>query len=487
MPDADHLIPDPLAAVPPGFDVDFWSLRLVEETSETYAVRKNVPQPLAVTSDRGVMATVYAHGGYGYAATCDVSPAGVRAALERAAQWARSTARHKLLDTATLPRPAARGTFASPGTGAGSGAGERPPADWFDFLMRESAAAAMDPRIVDWDVSIEWRHAVHRLVTSAGGDVMQTYRFVFPGCAVTAHAGGDTQTRTLNGYRGICQQGGEEVLERFGFAGCGKRIAEEALELVLAPNCPSGTMDVLLMPDQMILQLHESIGHPLELDRILGDERNFAGTSFVTSDMFGTYRYGSPLLDVTFDPTRPEQLASYGWDDDGAPAEKVYLIRAGLLERPLGGTISQARAGLAGTANARADNWNRPPIDRMANLNIEPGDASLDAMIGDIDDGVLMATNRSWSIDDSRNKFQFGCERGQRIRAGKLGGVVKNPNYRGISANFWRNLVRVGDASTLQVLGTPYCGKGEPSQIIRVGHASPACVFSAVDVFGGAA
>jgi len=353
------------------------------------------------------------------------------------------------------------------------------------MLGREAREAAIDPRIVDWEVSCDVRTATHRLVTSEGGDVVQRYRFMYPSAIVTAHADGDTQQRSLNGYRGICQQGGMEVLDRFGFTGGARRIAEEALELVTAPNCPAGRMDVLLAPDQMILQIHESIGHPLELDRILGDERNFAGTSFVTPDMFGTYRYGSDLLNITFDPTRPEELASYAYDDDGTRAEKVHLIRNGILERPLGGAISQARAGLPGVANSRADNWNRPPIDRMANLNLEPGAASFDELVAGVEHGVLMETNRSWSIDDSRNKFQFGCERGRLIENGKLGAVVKNPNYRGISASFWRSLAMVGDASTLKVLGTPYCGKGEPSQVIRVGHASPACVFRDVDVFGG--
>ena len=306
-----------------------------------------------------------------------------------------------------------------------------------------------------------------------------------PSLSVTAHSNGDTQMRTLNGYRGLAQQGGEAMLERFGFVGSGARVADEALQLLAAPNCPRGVMDTLLLADQMVLQIHESIGHPLELDRILGDERNFAGTSFVSLDMFGSYRYGSDLLNVTFDPTRPEELASYAFDDDGTRAERAYLIRNGILERPLGGAISQTRAGVAGVANARADGWNRPPIDRMANLNIEPGDSTLEEMIAGIEHGVLMSTNSSWSIDDSRNKFQFGCEWGQLIERGKLTTVVKNPNYRGISANFWRSLKRVGDESTLEVLGTPYCGKGEPSQLIRVGHASPACVFAAVDVFGG--
>jgi len=468
----------------PRLDVtaDFWSLRFVRETSESFAVRKNVPLPYSVSSDVGVMATVYAGGGYGYAATADLSAAGLRTALERAAEWARATAARALHDARAFPRPSPRGNYASPGIDAALPT----PREWFELLGEQSRAAAIDARIVDLEVSCDVRTATHRLVTSEGGDVVQRYRFMYPSAIVTAHADGDTQQRSLNGYRGICQQCGMEVLDRFGFVGGARRIAEEVLELVTAPNCPAGRMDVLLAPDQMILQIHESIGHPLELDRILGDERNFAGTSFVTPDMFGTYRYGSDLLNITFDPTRPEELASYAYDDDGTRAEKVHLIRNGILERPLGGAISQARAGLPGVANSRADNWNRPPIDRMANLNLEPGTASFDELVAGIGHGVLMETNRSWSIDDSRNKFQFGCERGRLIENGKLGAVVKNPNYRGISASFWRSLAMVGDAGTLKVLGTPYCGKGEPSQVIRVGHASPACVFRDVDVFGGA-
>jgi predicted Zn-dependent protease len=479
MPDADRIaLPD---VSPRSLDADFWSLRIVEEATEACTVRKDVALPLAACTDRGAMATVYAAGGCGYAATGDTSAAGLRAALEQAAAWARATARHALFDSRTLPRPASRGEYRSPAL-------ERSlpsPRERYELLLRESRAAAFDSRIVDWEVSLDVTTSVQRLVTSEGGDVVQRLRFVLPSMSASAHADGDTQTRTLNGYRGICQQGGAEVLARFGFDGAMRRVAEEALELLAAPNCPSGKRDVLLLPDQMILQIHESIGHPLELDRILGDERNFAGTSFVTPVMFGTYRYGSPLLNVTFDPTIGEELGSYGWDDDGAKAEKVYLIRAGILERPLGGAISQARAGLPGTSNSRADGWNRPPIDRMANINVEPGDATLADMIAGIERGVLLETNSSFSIDDSRNKFQFGCERGRLIEDGRLGAVVKNPNYRGISAGFWRSLAHVGNADTMQVLGTPYCGKGEPSQTIRVGHASPACVFTDVDVFGG--
>jgi predicted Zn-dependent protease len=476
----DFLSFDARASVPP-IDADFWSLRFVEEACESFAVRKNVPQPWSLATDRGVMASVYAGGGYGYAATADTSPRGVRDVIERAAAWARATAKHALIDSRSLPRPAPRGNYASPSLAAPLPSRQ----EWFDLLQRESLEAGLDPRIVDWEALVDVRHATHRLITSEGGDVTQRYRFLYPSISVTAHAEGVTQQRSLNGQRGICQQGATEILSRFHFTGSGRRIAEEAVEMLAAPNCPSGRMDVLLAPDQMVLQIHESIGHPLELDRILGDERNFAGTSFVTPDMFGSYRYGSERLNITFDPTRPEELASYAFDDEGTRAEQIFLIRDGILERPLGGAISQSRAGLAGVANARADSWNRPPIDRMANLNLEPGDASFDDLVASIEHGVLLETNSSWSIDDSRNKFQFGCERGRFIEHVKLGRVVKNPYYRGISAQFWRSLAHVGNADTVQVLGTPFCGKGEPSQTIRVGHASPACVFTNVDVFGG--
>ena len=480
MPDQSLL---DVAAAADGLDADFWSLRFVEETCESFSVQRNVQQPWAVSTDRGVMASVYAGGGYGYAATADMSPQGLRNALQRAQAWALGTARLALIDSRTLPRPAPRGRYVSPSF-------DRPlpsHSDWYEMLQRESLQAACDPRIVDWEALVDVLKATHRLITSEGGDVVQWHRYLYPSISVTAHADGVTQQRSLNGQRGMCQQGGVEILDRVGFAGSGRRVAEEALELLLAPNCPSGRMDVLLAPDQMVLQIHESIGHPLELDRILGDERNFAGTSFVTPDMFGTYRYGSEHLNITFDPTRPEELATYAFDDDGTAAERTFLIRDGILERPLGGAISQSRAGLPGVANARAASWNRPPIDRMANLNLEPGDATFDALVAGIERGVLLETNASWSIDDSRNKFQFGCERGRVIESGRLGHVVKNPNYRGISAEFWRSLARVGNAETVRVLGTPYCGKGEPSQTIRVGHTSPACVFTNVDVFGGEA
>lgn len=201
--------------------------------------------------------------------------------------------------------------------------------------------------------------------------------------------------------------------------------------------------------------------------------------------MFGNYKYGSDLLNITFDPTLENQLASYHFDDDGQKAERTFIIKDGVLLRGLGGTTSQHRSQIPGVANVRACSWNRPPIDRMANLNLEPGNSSIQDMIRSTEKGVYMKTNCSWSIDDARNKFQFGCEWGQLIENGELTRVVRNPNYRGISSSFWRSLAMVGNKDSFEVMGTPYCGKGEPNQAIGVGHASPACLFKNIEIFGG--
>ena len=459
---------------------EFFSLRYVRESGQYLSVRKNVAEPPSFSHDQGAMLTVRLRGIEAYAATNDLSQAGLQAALDRAETQAQLIAGHALLNLSQEPVCHERADFFSPDLDQAFPS----LSECFALLGAESAAVPKDERLVSWVVSLGLNHVEQIYLNSAGAELRRAQRFVYPGMGVTAYDGNDSQSRSL-GRENFGQQGGADVISRCGLIGAAPQVADQALQLLLAPNAPVGKRDLLLMPDQMILQIHESIGHPLELDRILGDERNYAGTSFVKASDFGSLQYGSKLLNVTFDPTIPEELASYRFDDDGTPAYKEFLIREGLLLRPLGGALSQFRSGLEGVANSRACGWNRPPIDRMANLNIEPGDQSLEQMIGGIESGILMATNRSWSIDDARNKFQFGCEWGQLIEDGELKGVVKNPNYRGISDQFWRNLSAVGDASTFKVLGTPNCGKGEPNQVIRVGHASPACVFSQIDVFGG--
>jgi predicted Zn-dependent protease len=461
--------------------VSAWSLRLEDSGEASLVVRQDVLEPPRQRRRRGAMVTVVDAGGVGYGATSDLSAAGFAQALDQARAWARRSAALGLAVPPALPSARERGRYAT--------RVERPWAavpltDKVDLLRDASRRLGCHPVIVDWHASLTARRAERLLASSDGAAQAQTVETIASDLSATANRGTQTQRRSHGGWDGI-RQGGLEQLAATGFPGEAERVSAEAIELLDAPECPEGVLDLVLMPGQMALQIHESIGHPLELDRILGDERNFAGTSFVTREMLGHFRYGSALLNVTFDPTLPEEVASFAWDDEGTPATRAHLIQDGILVRALGGALSQARSGVPGVACARASGWNRPAIDRMANLNLEPGDRSLEDLVGSVEDGVLMDTNRSWSIDDTRDKFQFGCEYGRRIRHGLLAEVVRNPGYRGHSSAFWRSLAGVGDRSTFRVHGVASCGKGEPNQLLAVGHAAPACLFRCVEVFGG--
>lgn len=459
----------------------FSSLRFVNTQHEVLSVRQDILEPMETSQDQGAMVTVYKGGGIGYGATCDLSADGIEKAISNAVGWADISRKHPVIDFSHIEMPDPQGSYATQVT---TPWGAVSLSDKIDLLKQTCAVLKIADAIVDWQTYLWHVGTQNYYVTSNGGEVFQELSQIIPDISVTANKGAETQKRSLEGMMAYSRQGGFDVLEDIGFRDKAIQVAEEALELLAAENCPSGKMELVLSPSQMMLQIHESIGHPLEIDRILGDERNYAGTSFVKPEMFGSYRYGSEHLNIVFDP-RKNQMATYQFDDDGSEAEKQTLIDHGILKRGLGGKISQIRSGLSGVANSRAMNWNRPPIDRMANLNLEPGSATFDELISSVEKGVFMTSNKSWSIDDSRNKFQFGCEYGRLIEHGRLTKVVKNPNYRGISATFWRNLTGVGAQETFDMMGTPFCGKGEPNQVIAVGHASPACLFSNIDVFGG--
>ncbi|MEE2959429.1 MAG: TldD/PmbA family protein [Myxococcota bacterium] len=458
---------------------DAISLRYIREETESLSIREGKFESAPMHLNEGLMITVEHQGGVGYAATSNLSKFGIEKAITQAKTWALATAENSLGGLTEPVQRAPMGQYQTPIEKSWS---DLTFVNKLEYLQEASSQLSLDIKIVDWFAKITEIKTHQLFLTSHGGRVEQSFNFILPSLGVVANDGQKSQRRTFVDH---CQQGGLDVLEKMQFRTLGLGLAEEALELLAAPQCPSGKHDLLLMPDQMMLQIHESIGHPLELDRILGDERNYAGTSFVDLDMFGSYQYGSELLNISFDPHKNRELASYAFDDEGTKAEKILIIENGILKAPLGGKTSQRRANIAGTSTTRACSWNRPAIDRMANLNLEPGDSSFDEMIRKTEQGILMQTNSSWSIDDSRNKFQFGCEYGRLINNGELGQVVKTPGYRGISATFWRNLKAVGSASTARTLGTPNCGKGEPNQVIRVGHASPSCLFSNIDCFGG--
>ena len=462
-------------------NVDYCSFRFVNKYTNVLSVTRNVLEPIEIIEDEGLMVTVIHDGGYGYSATSDLTKEGILRATAVAKDWCIFT-KGKLTHQPVPPQE-----FIDNGkyfTHEKDTWAKESNIDKVDYLMEINKSLKSKPTISNWGASFRYNKIETLFTDTNGSKFRQNISYILPQLIACAEYKKQIQTRTYGGHA-HARQIGYNFLKDSNLINEATIIANDAIELSMAPNCPSENMDALIAPDQMILQIHESIGHPLELDRILGDERNYAGSSFVNLEMFGNYKYGSELLNISFNPEQDTELATYNYDDDGTAAEKKYLIQNGLLKRPIGSFYSAQRTNQDYVACSRATSWNRPPIDRMGNINMEPGDSSLSDMIASVDNGILLETNNSWSIDDYRNKFQFGCEKGTLIKDGKLNGVVKNPNYRGITKEFWHNLSMVGDKSSFSILGTANCGKGEPNQTIFVGHATPSCLFRNIDVFGG--
>lgn len=462
---------------------DWVGLREVWERSTTRYCRDGKPAANSAVESKGVMVEVLKDGFIAYAATADISKRGLQAATDQALALAEKAAKYKIFEFSAEHRPPSEGKYASP---RNAGIEAHNAKDLNEFLIGACNKLKVSDKINRTVAMVYFVESKHRFVSTNGADIEQDFSLISSGFEATAMEGSLVQTRSDGGLLANSLQGGIELINQEAINAKLATIGEQAIELLTAEECPTGTMDLVVMPDQMMLQIHESIGHPLEIDRILGDERNYAGSSFVKMQDFGQLQYGSKLMNVSFDPTVKDEYASYAFDDNGNPATKEYLIKDGKLLRGLGGLESQSRSGLKGVANARASLWNRPPIDRMANINLEAGDSTFDEIIASVENGVLMESNNSWSIDDYRRKFQFGCEYGKKIENGKVTKTIRNPNYRGITVPFWTNLKMLGKTETAGTYGTPYCGKGEPNQAIRVGHASPVCLFENIEVFGGA-
>jgi TldD protein len=267
------------------------------------------------------------------------------------------------------------------------------------------------------------------------------------------------------------------------FPGNAERVANEARALLTADPCPADTITtIILAGDQLALQVHESCGHPIELDRVFGSEAAYAGTSFLTLDKLGHLRYGSDLVNITADSVRPLGLGTFGWDDEGIPAQSSPIVKNGLFVGYLMSRETASRLGKVSNGCMRASSWNRIPLIRMTNVSLEPGTWALEDLIEDTDSGIYMETNRSWSIDDKRYNFQFGTEMGYEIKNGKLGRMLRNCTYTGITPDFWNSCDGVCNLKHWTMWGTPNCGKGQPSQIAHTGHGAAPARFGNIRV-----
>ena len=462
-------------------NVDYCSFRFVSKYTNIISATRSVIEPVIISEDDGLMVTVYNNNGYGYGATSNLTKEGISNAVDIALKWAKFSENKLTYNPDLSALKTQSGNYFTEDEENWSKISTK---DKADYLMNVNKSLKSQPTISNWGASIRYNKLETFFIDTNNSNIRQKISYLLPQMVVSAEYKKEIQTRTYGGHA-HARQVGYDFIDSINMIERARSLAEESVELSRASNCPDKVTNTVIAPDQMILQIHESIGHPLELDRILGDERNYAGSSFVTPDMFGNYKYGSDIVNVTFNPTLNTELATYNFDDDGTDATKEYLIKDGILMRPIGGLFSSQRTNLDHVACSRACNWNRPPIDRMGNINLEPGQDSFDEIISSVDEGILLETNNSWSIDDKRNKFQFGCEKGTLIKNGKLTSVVKNPSYRGVTESFWNNLSKVGNIETNNILGTSNCGKGEPNQTIFVGHSTPVCLFKNIDVFGG--
>jgi TldD protein len=454
--------------------------RVMDRRHESMVARNGEIEGLAQEASVGVGVRALIGSGWGFFSTADLTAEAARAAGEQAAAIARASASVPGADLDLTPVEVRQDSWANE-------VGEDPLAvplgEKADLLigatrtMRQSGADVANAAYDIWDTT-KW------LVSSEGHRIDQ--HIVECGARMDATANGETETqrRSYPGIRGQYGTRGWELVREIDLVGNAARIAEEARALLTAPECPSleGT-DLIIGSEQMALQIHESVGHAVELDRILGWEAAFAGTSWLDLAQLGSLRFGSDLMNVTADATLPGALGSFGYDDEGTPAHPVDIVRDGVWVGVLSGRDSAALAGLPESGGAiRGDGYNRLPMVRMTNVGLLPGTSSLDDMIAATDDGILVDTNRSWSIDDKRLNFQFGCEIGWEIKNGRRGRMIKNPTYTGIGPRFWQSLDMLGSEAEWTFWGTPNCGKGQPGQVGHTGHPAVPCRFRGVRV-----
>jgi TldD protein len=352
------------------------------------------------------------------------------------------------------------------------------------ILMDADAAMARVSGVAIREGSMSAGRERKTFASTAGARIEQEIVEAGGGIEATAVNDSEMQQRSYpNSFGGQVVTGGFEAVRALALADHAEEMAELAVALLDAPQCPSGEMDLVLDSTQVALQIHESCGHPTELDRVFGTEASFAGTSFLTTDKLGSLRYGSELVSIDADATAPGGLGTFGYDDEGVPAQNVPLVDRGLLAGYLTSRETAPRIGRRSMGSARAWSWSHIPLIRMTNINLRAGDAgSLEDLIADTRDGIFMSINKSWSIDDRRLNFQFGDQAGWLIKNGKRTQLVRNPTYTGITPQFWGSLDAICGPSEWTLWGLPNCGKGEPMQIGHVGHGAAPARFRNVNV-----
>ena len=460
--------------------IKYGDIRLIDLKRESITVKNGRIENIVRASDIGFGVRVLHQGCWGFAASNIVTRAEIERIARLAMEIAAASATAKRKDVTLDDSPAESGAYAT-----------KVVKDPFEWALEEKVAI-----LFDWDKSMRGVAGISNAVSTMdsfkeqqffgsteGAFIDQTITETGAGIEAVAIKDGEMQRRCYpNSFRGQFHTGGWELIEPYKIGENAERVASEAVMLLSAPELPHAKTTIIIEGAQLGLQVHESIGHPIELDRVLGSEAAYAGMSFVTLDKLNTLKYGSDIMHVTADATLPGGLGSFGFDDDGVRAQRVDIVKDGMFRNYLTNREYSPVVKMRSNGTNRADGWNRAPIIRMTNINLEPGEWELDALIADTDEGFWLETNKSWSIDDRRVNFQFGCELAREIKGGKLGQVYKNPNYTGITTEFWGGMDAVCNRNHWTIWGTPNCGKGQPGQTAHVAHGTAPARFRNVEV-----
>lgn len=455
-------------------------IRIVQQESQSISVKNGVVEALSRSEDQGFGVRVVVDGAWGFASSSYLEPSEVDRVLALVIQIAKASALVKTQDADLGPPVVHTATYLTP---VKVNPFEVSLEKQIELLLAadEAMRRAQGVRVARSNMAFLREHRT--FASSEGSFIEQETIESGAGLEATAVGKDDVQTRSYPNSFGRHQgTAGYELIEAMDLAGNAGRIGEEAVALLTAPQCPSRTTTIILGPTQLALQVHESCGHAVELDRVFGTEASYAGTSFLTTEKLGNFRYGSAIVNITADATIPGGLGTFGYDDEGVPAQRTPIVRDGILVGYLTSRETAAMLGQQSNGAMRADGWNRIPIIRMTNVNLEPGKWDFNDLIADTDDGIYMEMNKSWSIDDKRLNFQFGTEIAYQIRKGKLGQMYKNATYTGITPQFWASCDAICNEKHWNVWGTPNCGKGQPTQIARVGHGTAPARFRNVRV-----
>ncbi len=460
--------------------VDYADARYVSTETESIDVKDAHVDSMVHDINQGIGIRVVADGAWGFAATSILTSGSLRKTANRALQVAKASAMTKKENIRLAETEIHKGTYA---TEYEIDPFSVKPKQKIDLLIKVNKALKRKKAIHLAESMMRFSKMKKVFVSTEGAEIEQDFVESGGGYVATAVDGSEVQRRSFpNSFGGDYACAGYEFIEKLNLLDNAERIRDEAIALLTAPPMPSGEVDLVIDGSQMALQVHESCGHPTELDRVLGTEISLAGGSFMTIDKLNDLKYGSGIVNIYADATVAGGLGSFGFDDEGVEAQRTPIVENGVFVGYLSSRETAPVIDRRSSGSMRAQSWQHLPLIRMTNHNLEPGEWDLDDLIADTNGGYFVETNKSWSIDDRRLNFQFGLEIAWKIENGKRGRIYKNPLYTGMTPKFWNECDAICNRNHWHIWGVPNCGKGEPMQVMHVAHGTAPARFRNVEV-----